>query len=78
MNKIKSIIEKMRQGRALRRKAVAKAQAEEKIQLCEYDKGTYISVGGVPVINIKFLAADLYWVIDNAREVSSDWIARRR
>lgn len=78
MNKIRSIMEKMRQSHVLKRKAVAKAQAEDKIQLCEFDKGTYISVGGVPVINTKFLKADLYWVLDNAREVSSEWIARRR
>lgn len=78
MKKIKSIIEKMRQSKALRRKAVAKAQAEEKIQLCEFDKATYICVGGVPVINTKWLAPDLYVVLEDAREVSSEWIARRR
>lgn len=78
MEKIRSIIERMRRSKALRRKAVAKAAAEEKIQLCEFEKGTYISVGGVPVINTKFLKEDLYGVLDNAREVSSEWLSRRR
>lgn len=78
MDRIRNLIKRMRQNSALKRKAVAKAQAEQSIQLCEYNKRTYICVGGVPVINTAWLSTDLYEVLDGAREVSSDYLSKRR
>lgn len=77
MTTIKVLIEKARHNREIKRKAVALASAKERIQLCEYERGTYICIGGVPCINVKHLKSDLYAVLEDARSVSSDFIIKR-
>lgn len=74
---IQSLIEKARRNREIKRKAVALARAKENIQLCEYERGTYISINGVPVVNVQHLKNDLYAVLEDARAVSSDYITKR-
>ncbi len=77
MEAIKTIIERWRSNRAVKRKAVALAESRDRIQLCEYQNATYISVNGVPVINTRWLAPDVYNVLDDARQVSSSYISER-
>ena len=74
---IQALIEKARRNREIKRKAVALSRAKENIQLCEYERGTYICIGGVPCINVKHLKSDLYAVLEDARATSSDYISTR-
>lgn len=74
---IQALIEKARRNREIKRKAVALSRAKENIQLCEYERGTYISINGIPVVNVKHLKTDLYAVLEDARSVSSDYITKR-
>ena len=77
MDKIQNLIKRMRQNSALKRKAVAKAQAEQNAQLCEYNDHTYICVGGVPIVNTESINGDIYSVLADARQVSSTYIVER-
>lgn len=74
---LKALIEKARHNREIKRKAVALARAKENIQLCEYERGAYICISGVPCINVKHLKSDLYAVLEDARATSSDFISKR-
>lgn len=74
---LKALIDKARHNREIKRKAVALARAKENIQLCEYERGTYISINGVPVVNVQHLKSDLYAVLEDARATSSDYISKR-
>jgi hypothetical protein len=77
MEAIKAMIERWHHRRSLKRKAVALEMSRDRIQLCEYNKATYISVGGVPVINVAHLSREVYDVLEDARQVSSSYISER-
>lgn len=74
---IKQKIDNCKKAKIIKRKAVILAENEDKIQIREFEGATYISVSGIPLIKTDSLKDDIYKVLKDARNISSNFIIKK-